>query len=1049
MSDSRYRRPCPPRGPIPILAVILLLFGLPVVLEAAWGASDLGPIRSVVPSGWTLEGELPNGGFKVSRKWVRTSQGQPGLGCEGSVVVGWSDKPFDVQTPDGIPASLRRTFPLFSVLRPYSIDGFTGYILFNRLEFRGGSWDDGGYRSSEYFEEGHGYLMSGPACIRIIFRAGAGGDYSNSNKTEVVALGDEIIGQAHAVLAGLRITWTPPGGTPTTPPAPVSKDAQAPEWQTVTGTGALGLLLVFIAGLALIKKAGSRVTPDQPAGYVLQLSAQQIDVDPMTSAKLQITAWRIMGDASRYPATEAVISLAFQPPIPALSVTPDAGTGQLRCEITLDRLPESGTLATTLVVTARAGAATTSASVRIGLGMQLGAWASGLAEAEVVFDKVRHMWVLPPITAFFLDSRGAQARPPGPWRFQDPPVVADREILEIETVSGTLAGMDQGTIALRLRPDVDLLRDATLQPWLLGDGRVNLEIRAETQEELPRCFSARVTLRFRPTVERCAWSYHGAIENRGERPYRGLTLAQLELAADGADILHLAVAFRRTDAPETPLEPAEYVELERIELEGGDAAQFALEPDRSVPPLPGRGTWKIESLRPLLYTKERAERSLIARLTARLRPEARNVRLLPDPADIPLEPRAIALTPWVVAGQRPGTADAVALVCLPPHIKRAMSGVPVTVRVENLGHGSLRPLTGDAVRTGPDGLTGKCVLRYEGLSWANVSDARFRVKFGIPDRHGTIHEAVFTDVDVGRNLMNMLTELETEAGNGELEFENPLFDRNSAQFMGDTSWKMFGTLPEIFRGPAQNMLNMMFEKTALGTPAAIAASTEECQALAGLTGRFVCGSYRARIRAWLERRRFGSPRGDETPIPFVPERMARYNGIEIGEYTMGMLATWPHLFAGIYLAGMSPAQDPRFIDPWWRQTWTNAGSGLRCLFTAADEVERLGMVAESLMLIASVAAKVGTGLAGAVAGTAVASLTKWLLGSGLVTLVQTGIGYGTIGEDTSNNVIVRDGGDELYSGYTATWPQKALQHLTSVKPQVKPCESVSAWERTA
>jgi hypothetical protein len=75
---------------------------------------------------------------------------------------------------------------------------------------------------------------------------------------------------------------------------------------------------------------------------------------------------------------------------------------------------------------------------------------------------------------------------------------------------------------------------------------------------------------------------------------------------------------------------------------------------------------------------------------------------------------------------------------------------------------------------------------------------------------------------------------------------------------------------------------------------------------------YVSSSYRNRIAQWLCKRRNYQP-----GMPDKIETIFEMNGIEFDNFCF----TGLHVWEAVFLAGMDPLDDPRGLDPWWKQHW--------------------------------------------------------------------------------------------------------------------------------
>ena len=223
--------------------------------------------------------------------------------------------------------------------------------------------------------------------------------------------------------------------------------------------------------------------------------------------------------------------------------------------------------------------------------------------------------------------------------------------------------------------------------------------------------------------------------------------------------------------------------------------------------------------------------------------------------------------------------------------------------------------------TNADGVA-KWTLVYGGINWANYQDAAFEVHCGLARyEESEFTESTFVVVNLYQNVRMMLEALHDNRESPTLHLENPVYKDENRYRLG----KLVGyVVPDFLSGPGVNIVNM-------------------------ITGgryyhNFTCASIRDRVTSWMSVRAFGTRAMRKTPETFFC-----MNGIEHDDYAMWLLGPITHHFSGVYLAGMKENEDPRFIDPWWNQSWAAQGCRrLAGLYTKAQEY-RLGMAVNYLL----------------------------------------------------------------------------------------------------
>ena len=173
---------------------------------------------------------------------------------------------------------------------------------------------------------------------------------------------DPMTAEVESILASLK--FNPLDGTSAGADVPGPDGGDRSPWRTITG----GLAAVAAAAIALAGAAASarsktpdaeEPAPDQPVGYVLQLSTGRLTVSADHSASFTAQAFKVLPNGSFQPASDAAIILH----VPAgVNVQPQTAYGTLQTIVW-----QSGELATGAAITveAQASLGSTSASVPI------------------------------------------------------------------------------------------------------------------------------------------------------------------------------------------------------------------------------------------------------------------------------------------------------------------------------------------------------------------------------------------------------------------------------------------------------------------------------------------------------------------------------------------------------------------------------------------------------------------------------------------------------------------------------------------------------------
>jgi hypothetical protein len=485
-----------------------------------------------------------------------------------------------------------------------------------------------------------------------------------------------------------------------------------------------------------------------------------------------------------------------------------------------------------------------------------------------------------------------------------------------------------------------------------------------------------------------------------------IPFARGEVLADGRDDVSLLAYVHRTDAASAE-EAVQGVEVEnwKVELEGGLKERFKVV-QQLTSGLPGKERFFVRSERPVLYAS-REEPELTVKVTARAKlPLADGgTTTLELVGDTKVKPRLLHLTLWLLSGERPGTSEAVAYLCVAPDPQRPLSNVTLKLGTETEGTALLTvPVPLDT--TGKDGIA-RWTLEYKGLTWDNVDRALFRVVCGLVTGESLdVPEATEVVTHVGGNLQQLLSELYHGRRSPALDLENPAFALDNASSV----YKMVEfVIPDFVCGPATNLASWV-------------SSRQE---------RYTCGELAKRVNDWTTKRKF-------MPGPDDPRRYSVMNGIDYDSYWM-IFVPVIHNFAGIYLAGMDKDDDPRFVDPWWNQAWDNpkylsAGG----LYTVGwERVSAAEAYAVLIPIVAVIAAKL-IALAGF--GMATAAM---MVRTGLATLaVNETLSWDVSSEARGQGALGNEGG---YTNYRRLWATDAVQWLRTNHPVLDPVQPIRSW----
>ncbi|MHB8050948.1 MAG: hypothetical protein ACYDHQ_06995 [Coriobacteriia bacterium] len=193
-----------------------------------------------------------------------------------------------------------------------------------RLEYADGV-DDAEYGESWVYwipaGDDSGILVRAHASVWWSEAPPASGDHYGSQL-------DPLVSEVEGVLASLR--FHPLDGTAAGADGPATGGSTSP-WRTVAGgAAAVAAAAVALAGAmasARTKAGAEEPPPDQPVGYILQLSGRSLQVSAEHSATFTVQVFKVLANGSYQPASDAAIVL--HPPA-GVSVQPQTAYGTLR-----------------------------------------------------------------------------------------------------------------------------------------------------------------------------------------------------------------------------------------------------------------------------------------------------------------------------------------------------------------------------------------------------------------------------------------------------------------------------------------------------------------------------------------------------------------------------------------------------------------------------------------------------------------------------------------------------------------------------------------------
>ena len=534
----------------------------------------------------------------------------------------------------------------------------------------------------------------------------------------------------------------------------------------------------------------------------------------------------------------------------------------------------------------------------------LGAWVLGKKQADLVFDAQGDTpcWEIPEMVTYFHDPQD-DSTPVHPG-FE---YILDAECIKFDPDVLVVGEMnqhekDQFTIQCKINPSVNL-EDHFGRDLGDLDGIIKVTITPRTGMEKP--LFAEVKYQLRPEVELIV---HPCEE--GERQYKGVTFKEYEFLSDGDDQLCLNIACVRTDIRGEPderiarsLDPS-YWSLTTTQLGGALAGSFkTILPEEQVE----EHSLMIQSLAPSLYKEIYAEKELSLHVEGELAegapPNYRKKTILRDLTlgpDIILLPRFPRLKLWVVPGRARGESEAWMVVYVDKDPGKRLADIILEVNVENMGAGQLLAPGGDqraSVITGADG-TEQVNLWYKNMDWSSYNEAVFMVKVCITNRSGEQRsEEISKSINMGDNVRRLLADL--YARGDMLKLHNPYYEEG----MGITDLITLTTYRPAVRGPVWNFSLLISEY--------IASARGDNRPMK-FSQDYVCSEFRDRIAEWLIARRHYRSGGLHNM-----ETVESMNGIEFDHFTIGGY----HNYEALFLCGMQPEDDPRGLDPWWKQNW--------------------------------------------------------------------------------------------------------------------------------
>jgi hypothetical protein len=598
--------------------------------------------------------------------------------------------------------------------------------------------------------------------------------------------------------------------------------------------------------------------------------------------------------------------------------------------------------------------------IKLNPDLSLDAWVNGKKETPALYQRGSETpgWEFADIITYF-HAPGEENTPAHPsfrYGFEPCPIEVDPPVLEIKEFFSHAP--DQYTLRVRLVDGVDLEQFFGKTLTEQG-GKIFVTITA--CGENGKKFQTQVSYRLQPSVAFMVCSHDGTLSTFGGHDYGRLKLPPLELIANGKDCLPLAGFFIRSDQNLSP-EEAYAARLDLGEVTGAhwvdrqDAAEFGPPQIDAANTRDGVKAFRVQSARPVQAKPDRLNTNHRFVLEVNLNPDSASLyRLESNSVEVSIQAQYPNLFLWVVPGQYRDTSSAFAyLEALPSHEPLVDEDLSLTVLNPpgmslTLEHGPAVQKTIEFVsgKTPADLTTGAAFwsLRYAGMSWDTLPQAKFKVSCSHLDSLGQAAYSVAQEIDVHQNVLSLLAALVDDPGLKN-ELNNPFWDTPYRSGL-DKSLPVVDPLPRDARGPAWNIMQHFDDKAP-----------------------FVCYRMRNTLIEFLMKRsriHAGGYASDSVA------RMQTMNGIEFDLYAMRPL----HVWAGIFLSGTGRYDNYRALDPWWRQSWPEEMKDPQNLMNKWNEKMMLGKIsAVSGGMAEVVASALGCGLS-----KALETVQGWLGGS--------------------------------------------------------------------
>ncbi len=507
-------------------------------------------------------------------------------------------------------------------------------------------------------------------------------------------------------------------------------------------------------------------------------------------------------------------------------------------------------------------------------------------------------WHAPDLLVYWIDpSKGDEPVEPNfVYGFDDPPLTIDPPCMTLESFT------EHAPNIYRMKFQVEQdLEQYFGEDLVENEGRVKLTV--EAWDDKQEAHYAEIDYQVRPDAIQAFYFWQQTPDQKMEqREYYGVNLNKDEMVSDGEDALGVGAYLVRLDRMEEPDLAFEYpmvlTQPASVELSGNDSRKYQLQdvPEGSNP---NRYAWRVKTEQDEIVFYDGTEEDLIVSANLALDQQRYpNYYFHPEGStmEVRIRPLAVYLKLWVLPGDSPGTSEAGGLLYLPDKTA-ALVGKELTLDIQARGGASLTTSQA-AMKTNRNGMA-RWVLDYHGLTWKNFSQVVFTIRCGVLSSMGG-HIGTQAKIDIGYNVFKTLRDLYDNRRNktkpNNLDLDNPDWETGSGFLDSVGDW----LFPDFLSGPCVNV---------------VAFVTDDYH--------YACSTIRSRIIETLNMRRYANQNNPYEA--FNEAKHMNMNGIEFANYGCWLFGPADHHFAGIYLSDKNggPLDDPRFIDPWWNQHWSD------------------------------------------------------------------------------------------------------------------------------